>query len=611
MPPFEHRITCLRPHAECGKDTELHFKLDGVARSVSLRIGKLSKQLLTRLSDRTLDLLEIAALVYAVDALVSRGGTTMRQMGRQWHRRFTVTMSMRDIDLWQQPDLKRALEELLLFLSNDRFEFNFVEPRGEPDTRTRFFEFDAASAWQPDRVLMFSGGLDSFSGALEEISDHHHSVALVSHFSATKIVPVQKHLQKALTKKLGEGSCRHYSIQVQIPGSRVIEGTHRTRSFLFAALGAIVADLFGRDRVSFHENGVVSLNLPPVNNVLGARATRSTHPKSLALFTKLLGLVFKNGMRVDNPIFWKTKTDVVSTIARLGFEDHIRDTHSCADVHNRNKQYHHCGRCSQCIDRRFAMLAAGLEDRDPAEAYQVDLMTGARDRTIDKEAVLSYVRNAHFFELARPERVLQDFPAALDAVGHLGEPAEIVLKRIATLLHRHGTAVSGVMRGILDGRNIIGLPDSSLLRLYAEDQHRQMLEGVVRAPPAVAPETDRGVTLTFDDRQQTVKIDGVVEIRKSATQHLLRVLAAKHLEASGRGLEPFEYPFTTAAKLTDLLERNDEGTVRKLVNRARSRLEGKLASAGLDEETGRDIIENNPWHGYRLNPELVAVRLKT
>ena len=163
MRPPDHIVECLNPHPVGGKNTELAFILDGEPRRVSVQIGKLNEQLLTGLADHAIDLLEIASLVYAVDALVSRGGTVMRQMGKQWHRRFIVTMSVRDIGTWLQPDVRQWLEDLLFFLSDDRFEFEFVERDHEPGPRERFFRFDADSAWIPDRVLMFSVGLVSFS----------------------------------------------------------------------------------------------------------------------------------------------------------------------------------------------------------------------------------------------------------------------------------------------------------------------------------------------------------------------------------------------------------------------------------------------------------------
>ena len=41
------------------------------------------------------------------------------------------------------------------------------------------------------------------------------------------------------------------------------------------AIGLAVARSFGRSEVMFYENGVVSLNLPPLAQHVGARATRS------------------------------------------------------------------------------------------------------------------------------------------------------------------------------------------------------------------------------------------------------------------------------------------------------------------------------------------------
>jgi hypothetical protein len=35
----------------------------------------------------------------------------------------------------------------------------------------------------------------------------------------------------------------------------------------------------GKDRFSFYENGVVSINPPLAGDIVGGRATRTTHPK--------------------------------------------------------------------------------------------------------------------------------------------------------------------------------------------------------------------------------------------------------------------------------------------------------------------------------------------
>ena len=162
------------------------------------------------------------------------------------------------------------------------------------------------------------------------------------------------------------------------------------------------------------------MNLPPVGNVLGTRATRTTHPQTMARFTGFFSLVFEGSLRIDNPFFWRTKTDVVATIDRLGMADQIAHTRSCADVHNQTIQFPHCGRCSQCIDRRFALIAAGLEKFDPEESYRLNLMFGERITVQDREAALSYVRMAQGFEDIVFSSILQVLLDYQHASSHIG-----------------------------------------------------------------------------------------------------------------------------------------------------------------------------------------------
>lgn len=90
-----------------------------------MRIRQLNEQMVAGLPDRALDLLELAAPVYGADAAVRRGGAADQQMGQKWHRRFAVDMPVRDLTFWQNAGLVETLEETLMFLSGDRFEFSF------------------------------------------------------------------------------------------------------------------------------------------------------------------------------------------------------------------------------------------------------------------------------------------------------------------------------------------------------------------------------------------------------------------------------------------------------------------------------------------------------
>ncbi|MCG3268376.1 hypothetical protein [Yoonia sp. I 8.24] len=60
--------------------------------------GHIRKSLVVGLPDVALDLIEIAAFVYAIDSSVSRGGLMDQQMGAKWHRRFHVSLPV-----WRMP----------------------------------------------------------------------------------------------------------------------------------------------------------------------------------------------------------------------------------------------------------------------------------------------------------------------------------------------------------------------------------------------------------------------------------------------------------------------------------------------------------------------------
>lgn len=603
----EHIVTCFPPEADGRGDEQLRFDIDGKPKAVSLRIGHIRKSLVLGLPDVALDLIEIAAFVYAIDSSISRGGLMDQQMGAKWHRSFRISLPVRNLGLWCTPQLKRALEETLMFLSGDRFSFEFTQMDAEAATPERYFEFGKESAWQPDSVLMFSGGLDSYAGALEEIIDRKQKVALISHFSATKIAPIQRDLQKHMAEKLGAPMLMHFPMRVQLKSGTNKEGTHRARSFLFAALGMATAIAFGQKRVSFYENGVVSLNLPLVGNVLGTRATRTTHPQTLMRFETLFSMIFDQNLRVDNPFFWRTKTDVVQTIERLGMADQIAYTRSCADVHNQTIQHPHCGRCSQCVDRRFALLAAGLQAHDPAEAYRLDLMTSPRERVQDKEVALSFVRSAFAYEAINEAELVTCYPAILNAVESLGEPPDTALRRVVDLLKRHGSSVATVMRHEMSAQRVEPAPTNSLPDLYGTIQREQLFSSQ-QIVSETQIETEQVFELVINMRRKVIRINDIIHI-KSAGFNLLNALTAEFLKGAGQGLDLLDYPLVEANKLAVHLGLQDEAAVRQSVRRTRTLLGTKFSSAGLDAEDGKDLIENLPWKGYRLRPDRVKVRI--
>ncbi|RYH08456.1 hypothetical protein [Tropicimonas sp. IMCC6043] len=598
--PREVPVRLIGPLNAGGKD-QLSLEIDGAPIQMRFRISQLSHKLVAVVPEVVHDLLDIAATVYAADCRISRGGLAGSRCGEDWRRKFHLTVPVRCREIWENEEITNLLEEVVGFLSDDFWRFSFADCEDSGPTQG-IFDFGTDVGFQPGRILMFSGGLDSFAGAVEELVERRERVVLVSHVSATKMARVQNNLIDAFDEDERKRRLMRVSLTAQLADGKRREGTQRSRSFLFASLGLAVAEMFGLKVVHFFENGVVSLNLPPVPQVIGARATRTTHPKVLAGLGRLFSALLGERREVRNPYLFRTKGDVLETIRRLGFADQIRHTRSCADVHNLSRMHSHCGRCSQCIDRRFAVLSQGLEDQDPGEAYAHDLLKGDLPGVRDREMALSYVRNAQFLALADIPDFQTRFPEVLRAINDIGDPPGEALRRLHDLHWRHGKAVTSVMNRVLGaGKDDTGA--YSLPSLYRAAQLEQAISPSMETPE---PETSpKRVEIILSPLSEQAKIGGT-EVLTGVAYRLLARLAEPFLQAAGQGLVPEDYPCLTAAEIADGENYADEGGVRRAVQTARRKLAASLGKLGLESQ---EVIETIPPYGYRIAPDRVTLRI--
>ena len=612
MQTNEHLVLCGGvDEPQVASEQSLRLALHGRSPNVRLQISDISRRLLANVPDVLADLLEVASYVYAADSAISRGGKTDTQMGRRWRRKFRFEIPVRLPSLWSSDPVLSALVETLSFLSDDSYEFEFRAITDAP-TMEEYFEFKdkEETAFTPDEVILFSGGLDSLSGTVEELVGYGKKVALVSHRSASKIVGAQKGLVDKLRSRLGANRVLHVPVWANLDGTLGREPTHRTRSFLFAALGVVTARMFGRDSICFFENGVVSLNLPPVAQVVGARATRTTHPQTLAGFQSLFSAVLGSDFGVDNPFTWMTKTEVIERIAANDCSDLIRDTRSCTRVHDMTRLHPHCGQCSQCIDRRFAVLAASQEHEDPAEAYKVDLFTDKRPAGPDREMALGYVRSASMVNRMEDTAFFARYGEASRVVRHFSEPADVVAERIFDLYRRHASAVCRVFDGAIASHSEAlrqgDLPADSLLPLVV-GQHQG---GASYHVPSEMPE-QLGVVrveirIAIDEEGQRVVFDGWGEV-KGVGAALIIALAEPFRRAMFGELSPERYPFTESGELCRKTGCDNEETFRRRVLRCRNRIKKLAKAAGDPPPSIESFIENIQWRGYRLNPDRVRI----
>jgi hypothetical protein len=462
----------------------------------------------------------------------------------------------------------------------------------------------------PDEVILFSGGLDSFAGTVEELVAFGKKVALVSHRSATKLVGAQNYLIQQLRSRFGADRILHVPVWANLKGGLASEPTHRTRSFLFAVLGAVAAQMLDRKRICFFENGVVSLNLPPIGQVVGARATRTTHPQALAGFRRMLSAVLGQFLDISNPYAWMTKSEIIGRIAQNRCGDLIRDTRSCTRVHAMTNLHTHCGSCSQCIDRRFAVLAAGQEREDPTDAYKIDLLLGEREAGPDREMALAFVRSASKLSQMSDVAFFAHFGESSRILSFTGEPATTVAGRIIELYRRHAKAVCNVFDDAIKA-NASKMREGSLrpdclLSLVVSGGG----EFLTYAPSSAAPESPSSpgpeIRISIDETGKRVIFDEWGDMRGVGAE-LIMALAAPFRDARENELPPEGYPFLKPSKLIDQLRMGSHEVLRRRVFRCRNAI-GKLAKdAGGVIPSVDAVIESVQWHGYRLNPDRVRL----
>jgi 7-cyano-7-deazaguanine synthase in queuosine biosynthesis len=571
--------------------------------------------MLASLPSTLVDLLDVATYVYAADRLITRGGESARGLGADWRRELRFIIPVREPDRWSAPEISAGLDHLLGFMSEDTMRVEFV-PTKNLSAGSEYFDFGA----NIEDVVLFSGGIDSLTGAVDSLSNNSARLLLVSHQSSTKIAYRQKELARDLSARF-PGRVLHVPVRISMRGKEGSERTQRTRSFLFGALGAAVARIAGAAGFSLFENGIVSFNLPIASQVVGTSATRTTHPRVIRQLSSFLSTLLGGDVTVRNPYLWKTKSEVAARLRDLGHADLARHTVSCSAVHWMTRFQTHCGRCSQCLDRRFGALAAGLGDDDPREMYEVDLLTGARDEGPDKTMAVAFVR--HALELGDLtvktflDRFGGELARAMSAIP--GMTANEIARATLELHHRQASAVRSVLEEgyRLHAQELASrsLPSTCILRMVAGP------EGVV-APSVQASEqrepyppdsrdfarTSR-VRIALDPQSKRVLVEGLPPLEGVTSYAVLEILVATAERDRNERRAPENFTYVEARNIASVAGLS-EASLRRCIYRIRRRLAAASESSAGLPLSAEALIENHPWQGYRLNPAVLILSPK-
>jgi len=341
--------------------TEIHF-VDG-SRRLGYGLGQIIGSLIDRgvvPSETAADLGILAATITAADTRISRSADA--QDG--WTREIDLYLPVDEPARWDA--LRSLLGRTLKFLTGDHWRL-FVRDR---DTKYKTLIQKPRALVRPSftSVCLFSGGLDSFIGAIDLLAGENQPI-LVSHYGDNS-TSSQERCADNIAKTYGDIRPRHVRANVRFDKNdfshaMADESTTRARSFLFFALAALAASGLENPIIYVPENGLISLNVPLDRLRVGAWSTRTTHPFYIARWQEILE---KLGIaaRLENPYRFKTKGEMIAECKNQAIvRKHAVDTISCSSI--TKARWHgaaprHCGYCVPCLIRRSAMLSALGQD---------------------------------------------------------------------------------------------------------------------------------------------------------------------------------------------------------------------------------------------------------
>lgn len=503
-----HNISCNG--AQFGRRTKgsivdlNYLGLRGNNPNVRIGLPKLVKSVYY-LPPRILDLVEIACYVFAGDRYSLRGPKEAVEY-QSWSRQMKYAIKVRDLDFWNRAETKAMLSDALTFMTGDK-SYDFEFQGGHSTDPVDLFDSEefVVESSTPTEVILFSGGLDSLAGAVDLLESSEKQVCLVSHQSGQPdTIRTQNGLVHALSETYSN-RIKHYRFNSGLKDKHAKEETQRTRSFLFSSVAFAIATAHGQDHFSIYENGVTSMNLPRREDLINARASRTTHPKTIYFLKAFFSYVAEKTFLISTPFLLKTKTDVLMELRSRQKEHLLTSSVSCSKTFQRfeHDRRTHCGMCYQCLDRRFAVYGSGLEDSDNPGLYNTDFVQEAIPDSESKVSLFGYLKQAQEFAESNNDALYETYASQLvDIIGHMNLGNDNVeMLAVLDLIKKHGNQVWDGIRQMKLKHESLTKPvvSGSLIDIINHRDH--LLEPVDLVIRDIAGSLDRSIPILYQARK--------------------------------------------------------------------------------------------------------------
>ena len=256
------------------------------------------------------DLFVIGLSVFALDKRISRS-----LFLDSWTRKIEVSIPVLERDKWD--NCKIQWSKILSFLTGDEWKVSFRQATTEygshKNKNRKYIDLSGC-----DCVSLFSGGLDSYCGAIKLLQEGHSPV-LVGHNEYPKLRYIQEQFcenfnecfpsQKSVFLGFTAGARAPFKTDEQLCR---VENTSRGRSLLFLCAAVSIAGIMGKQvPVYIPENGFIGLNVALTNGRKGSCSTRTTHPYFLNSLNELIASVGIQN-HISNFFAFNTKREIVN-----------------------------------------------------------------------------------------------------------------------------------------------------------------------------------------------------------------------------------------------------------------------------------------------------------
>ena len=360
----------IKSHSDTGIDTGVDIDMSNLA----FFIGRVPSCLV--------DLFYLSTVVYGIDRSISRSLYSLDGWSRELH----VTMKLSNHELFMRN--KEKVDNMLSFLTGDIWDIHYerteIPEMASVDIREMHEDYG--------QVNLFSGGMDSFIGAIDYLAaPHEKKLCLISHYDHKMKGPLddQKDAQNALQPYSNDF---YHLPSVAIFPISSNEKTCRSRSFIFITIASLVAS-WKQIGIVVPENGSVSLNFPLSPSRRGACSTRTTHVLFVNQLKEVLASL-NTPIEIENPYEFQTKGTIVRNCKNQELLlDTLDKTNSCGKrnmrQHMTDKTASHCGRCMPCMYRRASLI--GYKDLTTYGDTLAQLYHDKRDRSDDFYAMINFL----------------------------------------------------------------------------------------------------------------------------------------------------------------------------------------------------------------------------